>query len=147
MKVHIINGPNLNMLGVRETGVYGTNTLEEINRVIQEEADKLDIEVSFFQSNYEGAVIDSIHSCFKRKDGIIINPGAFTHYSYAIRDAIAAVSIPTVEVHLSNIEERESFRKISVIKDVCFKQIMGKGINSYLEGLIEIKKLLEDKRE
>lgn len=143
MKVQVINGPNLNMLGVREVGVYGSMTLNEIIETIKKEAEQLDIEVSFFQSNHEGAIIDMIHECYHKKDGIIINPGAFTHYSYAIRDAIAAVSIPTIEVHLSNIEERESFRKISVTKEVCVKQISGKGVNSYLEGLRELKQYIE----
>lgn len=141
MKIQVIHGPNLNMLAIREVGIYGSMTLEEMNLKIIEEAKKMGIEVSTFQSNYEGAIIDKIHSCHNCFDGIVINPGAFTHYSYAIRDAIASVNIPTIEVHLSNIEERESFRKISVTKDVCIKQIMGKGYKSYLEALEEMKKI------
>ena len=141
MKIQVIHGPNLNMLAIREVGIYGSMTLEEMDLKIIEEAKKMGIEVSTFQSNYEGAIIDKIHSCHNCFDGIVINPGAFTHYSYAIRDAIASVNIPTIEVHLSNIEERESFRKISVTKDVCIKQIMGKGYKSYLEALEEMKKI------
>lgn len=143
MKIQVIHGPNLNMLGVREVGVYGSVTLEEVNQKIKDEAEKLGIQADTFQSNYEGAIIDKIHSCYNCYDGIIINPGAFTHYSYAIRDAIASVNIPTIEVHLSNIEERESFRKISVTREVCISQIMGKGYKSYLEALGKMEKLVD----
>lgn len=135
MKIQVINGPNLNMLGVREPGVYGSLTLAQINDKIKEEADLHGIQVAFFQSNHEGAIIDEIHACFEKVDGIIINPGAYTHYSIAIRDAIASVCIPTIEVHLSDIQQREEFRKVSVIKDVCIEQISGKGVNSYIEGV------------
>ncbi|MFA5527074.1 MAG: type II 3-dehydroquinate dehydratase [Peptostreptococcales bacterium] len=135
MKIQVIHGPNLNMLGIREKNIYGTMSLESINRLIGEAAEKLKIEVSIFQSNHEGSIIDKIHDCYNKYDGLVINPGAYTHYSYAIRDAIAAVSIPTVEVHLSDIQDREDFRKISVIKDVCVKQIAGKGYLSYIEGI------------
>lgn len=138
MKIQVINGPNLNMLGIREKSIYGTMTLEDINNLVLKEAEELNIEVSFFQSNHEGSIIDKIHACYNEYDGIIMNPGAFTHYSYAIRDAIAAVNIPTVEVHLSNIDEREEFRKISVIKDVCVRQIAGRGYLSYIDGLKEL---------
>ncbi|MBR0597697.1 type II 3-dehydroquinate dehydratase [Sinanaerobacter chloroacetimidivorans] len=140
MKIQIINGPNLNMLGIREPEIYGTLTLNEINRRIEEHAKPLGIELSFFQSNHEGAIIDKIQECFGQANGIIINPGAYTHYSIAIRDALAAVGIPTVEVHLSDINSREDFRKISVIKNVCVKQIWGKGVHSYLEALEYLSK-------
>ena len=139
MKVQVINGPNLNMLGVREVGVYGNLTLDEINEAIKKEAAALEIEVSFFQSNHEGAIIDTIHACFKKIDGIIINPGAFTHYSYAIRDAFAAIKIPFVEIHISNIHTRETFRHSSVLAALAIGQIAGLGIYGYelaLKGLI-----------
>ncbi len=135
MKIVIINGPNLNMLGIREPDIYGTLTLDEINRCLEESAGSKGIELDFFQSNHEGALIDRIQQCYGQADGIIINPGAYTHYSIAIRDAISAVGIPTVEVHLSDISIREDFRKISVIEGACVKQIYGKGSNSYVEAL------------
>lgn len=135
MKIQVINGPNLNMLGVREPEIYGSLTLDEINRQLLQKGGELGLELDFFQSNHEGAIIDIIQECYGKADGIVINPGAYTHYSIAIRDAIAAVGIPTVEVHLSDINSREDFRKISVIKNVCIKQIWGKGINSYTEAL------------
>lgn len=135
MKIQVINGPNLNMLGIREPGVYGNLTLAQVNDKIKEEADFYGVQVAFFQSNHEGDIIDRIHDCFGKVDGIIINPGAYTHYSIAIRDAISSVCIPTVEVHLSDIHQREEFRKHSVLKDVCIEQISGKGVNSYIEGL------------
>lgn len=135
IKIQVINGPNLNMLGIREPGIYGALTLGQINEKIEEEAKSYGIQVSFFQSNHEGLIIDKIQECFENTHGIVINPGAYTHYSIAIRDALASVSIPTVEVHLSDIESREDFRKISVIRDVCITQISGKGLGSYLEGL------------
>ena len=135
MKIQVINGPNLNMLGIREPEVYGTLTLDEINRKLVEKGEELNLDLVFFQSNHEGDIIDNIQDCYGKVNGIIINPGAYTHYSIAIRDAIAAVGIPTVEVHLSDINSREDFRKISVIKSVCVKQIWGKGVHSYIEAL------------
>ncbi|HML35840.1 MAG TPA: type II 3-dehydroquinate dehydratase [Bacillota bacterium] len=135
MKIQVINGPNMNMLGIREPEIYGALTLEEINRQLKEKGDSMGIALEFFQSNSEGAIIDKIQECYGNADGIVINPGAYTHYSIAIRDAIAAVGIPTVEVHLSDINSREDFRKISVMKNVCVKQIWGKGVDSYKEAL------------
>lgn len=135
MKIQVINGPNMNMLGIREPEIYGALTLEEINRQILQRGRELGIDLDFFQSNHEGSIIDKIQECYGKVDGIVINPGAYTHYSIAIRDALAAVGIPTVEVHLSDINSREDFRKISVIKNVCIKQIWGKGVNSYTEAL------------
>lgn len=135
MKIQVINGPNMNMLGIREPEIYGSLTLEEINRQLMQKGEELGISLDFYQSNHEGAIIDKIQDCYGKADGLVINPGAYTHYSIAIRDAIAAVGIPTVEVHLSDINTREDFRKISVIKNVCMKQIWGKGIHSYSEAL------------
>ncbi len=135
MKIQVINGPNMNMLGIREPEIYGSLTLEEMNIKLKKREEELGIELEFYQSNHEGDLIDKIQDCYGKKDGIVINPGAYTHYSIAIRDAIAAVGIPTVEVHLSDINRREDFRKISVIKNVCIKQIWGKGVQSYIEAL------------
>ena len=113
-KIFVIHGPNLNMLGIREPEVYGTLTLNDINETLLELSKKLDVELDFFQSNSEGALIDKIQSAYGVADGIIINPGAYTHYSYAIRDALSAVHLPVIEVHLSDIHSREDFRRISV---------------------------------
>lgn len=134
-KILVINGPNLNMLGIREKGVYGDTTLADIEAMIKNEASKLNVEVDFFQSNHEGAIIDTIHSALGNCDAVIINPGAFTHYSYAIRDAIVAVNIPFIEVHISNIHKREEFRKNSVTAPVCIGQISGMGTYGYILGL------------
>jgi 3-dehydroquinate dehydratase-2 len=123
------------MLGVREPEIYGTLTLNEINHQLLEKGKELGVELDFFQSNHEGSIIDKIQESYGIAKGMVINPGAYTHYSIAIRDAIAAVGIPAVEVHLSDINSREDFRKISVIKSVCVKQIWGKGLHSYLEAL------------
>lgn len=137
-KVLIINGPNLNLLGTREKDVYGCETLESINAKVSEYANKLGIEVEFFQSNHEGYIIDMIHDSKERFDSIIINPGAYTHYSIAIRDAVKAVQIPTIEVHLSNIHSREEFRSKSVIAPVCVGQISGFGSHSYILALTAV---------
>ena len=122
-KILVMNGPNLNMLGIRETGVYGAKTLDEVNAFILKQAKDKDVELEFFQSNHEGALIDKLHDAYGRKDGIILNAGAYTHYSYAIRDAISSIHLPCVEVHLSDIHAREEFRHRSVISDVCIAQI------------------------
>ena len=135
MKILIINGPNLNLLGVREPDVYGSETLSDIENWLNEQPETDGHSITWFQSNHEGEIIDQLHSAIKEVDGILINPGAFTHYSYAIHDAVTAIGVPTVEVHLSNIYQREEFRKISVLKDVCIGQFSGKGKNGYLEAL------------
>lgn len=132
MKVLIINGPNLNLTGMREPGVYGSETLDSINARLLKAAEERGVQTEFFQSNHEGELIDSIHVAIGKFDGIVINAGAYTHYSYAIRDAIAAVGIPTVEVHLSNVFAREEFRATSVLSPVCIGCIAGFGANSYL---------------
>jgi len=135
MRTLIIHGPNLNLTGKRETEIYGKGTLGDINRMIKDWADKNKVEVEIFQSNHEGEIIDKIHSTVGNTDFIVINPGAFTHYSIAIRDAISAVETPAIEVHLSNIHARESFRLKSVIAPVCKGQISGFGPKSYILAL------------
>ena len=134
-KILVLHGPSLNLLGQREKDIYGTMTLPEINRQLEELAKAHGVETEFFQSNHEGALIDAIHQASGQIDAIVINPGAFTHTSIALRDAIAAVAIPTVEVHLSNIYQREDFRQKSVIAPVAIGQISGFGVNSYILGL------------
>ena len=134
MKVLIINGPNLNLLGLREADVYGTETLSDIENWLLDTVGSNDHEIDWYQSNHEGEIIDKIHMCIDNYNSIIINPGAYTHYSYAIRDAIISVKIPTVEVHLSDIKNREEFRKHSVIEDICIAQVTGHGKNGYLEA-------------
>ncbi len=133
MKISIINGPNLNLLGRREPSVYGADSLEEIEQLIRRASSDLDVSLEFFQSNSEGGIIDQIHaSRYERYvDAIVLNPGAYTHYSIAIRDAVAAVEIPVVEVHLSNIHARESFRHVSIIAGVCKGRIEGMGWRGY----------------
>jgi len=135
MKIKIINGPNLNLLGIREPDIYGTESLSEIENWLNNHIDINKFSMDWFQSNHEGLIIDEIHNSINEFNGIIINPGALTHYSYAIRDAIVSVNIPTIEVHLSDIKLREDFRAISVISDVCLKKISGKGKGGYLEAV------------
>lgn len=132
MNILVIHGPNLNLLGTRNPEIYGADTLDDINSALLEKANAHKITITFFQSNHEGAIIDALHQARGKVDGIIINAGAFTHYSYAIRDAIESIQIPTVEVHLSNIYARESFRRYSVISEVCKGTIAGFGKISYL---------------
>jgi 3-dehydroquinate dehydratase-2 len=145
-KVLVLHGPNLNLLGIREPGVYGTVTLEVINLNLIQLAKQHDLELEIFQSNHEGELIDQIHRAFGVKEGILINPGAFTHYSYAIRDALSSVSLPAVEVHLSNIHQRESFRHQSVTAPVVIGQIAGFGAYSYELGLLALAQHLQGNR-
>ncbi len=135
MKILIINGPNLNLLGLREPNIYGSESLFDIENWLNDQPEADGHSITWFQSNHEGELIDFIHGAMGNVGGIVINPGAFTHYSYAIRDAIAAINVPTVEVHLSDINTREDFRKISVIKNVCLDQISGLGKIGYLKGI------------
>lgn len=142
-KILIINGPNLNMVGVREPGVYGTETLETICTRVAEYAESLGLEADFIQSNHEGVILDKIHGAKAEYAGVVINAGAWTHYSYALRDAIAAVKPLTfVEVHMSNIHAREEFRNHSVIAPVCAGQICGFGSNSYILGVQALAALI-----
>ncbi len=143
INIMIIHGPNLNLLGKREPELYGTFTLKEINKKIREFARSKFVKTKTFQSNHEGRIIEYIQKAERKYDGIVINPGAYTHYSYAIRDAVSAVSIPVVEVHLTNIHNREEFRKISVISPVCIDQIAGRGVESYCKG---IERIMENVR-
>jgi 3-dehydroquinate dehydratase-2 len=130
-----VHGPNLNLLGIREPGIYGSRTLGELNREIRLFAASRGVKCRFYQSNHEGRIIDFIHAHFREADGMVINPGALTHTSYSLRDAISGTALPTVEVHLSDIHQRESFRRISVIRPVCIKQISGYGEKSYFKGI------------
>lgn len=141
MKVMVIQGPNLNMLGVRDPRIYGPVKLETIHENIQNQAQQMGVEISFFQSNFEGEIVDKIQECFGQFDGIIINPAAYSHTSIAIRDAIAAVNIPTIEVHISNIHAREKFRQESLTAAVCSGVIAGFGPLGYhlaLNGITQI---------
>ena len=135
MNVLILHGPNLNLLGEREPAVYGTMTLPELNAKLESRATALGAVLRTFQSNHEGALVDRLHAERHWANGVVINPGALTHYSYVLRDAIAAIRAPTVEVHLTNIEAREPWRRVSVVADVCAARRMGGGVASYVEAL------------
>lgn len=135
MKILVINGPNLNMLGIREPDHYGRETYADLLEKIQRHCDMKGIEVDFFQSNHEGALVDEIQRAYGNADAIVINPGAYTHTSIAILDAVKAVGIPTVEVHISKVEEREDFRQVSYIRLACVKTITGRGTDGYLEAI------------
>ena len=135
LKILVINGPNLNMLGIREPGIYGNMTYPMLCDFIKEKADSMNIDTFFFQSNHEGAIIDEIHAAYRKMDGIVINPGAYTHTSIALLDAVKAVGIPTFEVHISDVSKREDFRQISYIRAACVKTIAGHGIKGYIEAI------------
>ena len=135
MKILVINGPNLNMLGIREPEHYGKETYADLVKKIEKHCDAKSVEVKVFQSNYEGALVDEIQKAYGIMDGIVINPGAYTHTSIAILDAVKSVGIPTVEVHISKVEEREEFRQISYVRLACVKTITGHGTDGYLEGI------------
>ena len=143
IRVSLIHGPNLNLLGSREREIYGGDSFDEINKQIKTHSQRLDIEVRIFQSNHEGEIIDAIQDARTWADAIIINPGAFTHYSYAIRDAITAVRLPAIEIHISNIYAREEFRHHSVIAPVAVGQIAGFGPNGYMLALEAAKHVVE----
>lgn len=135
MKISVINGPNLNMLGTREPGIYGNENYGALCAMIEEHCKNRGIQVSVFQSNHEGALVDEIQSCYGNTDGIVMNPAAYTHTSVAILDAVKSVGIPTVEVHISKVEEREDFRQISFVRQACVKTITGHGLKGYLEAI------------
>ncbi len=145
MKILIINGVNMNMLGVREPEKYGSMTLKDLEKDLYAYSFELGVDVETFQSNFEGQIVEKIHSALNNFDGIIINAGAYTHTSVAIRDAISSVNIPTVEVHMTNIYKREEFRQKSYLSAVCVGQISGFGINSYKLGLNALVALLDNK--
>ncbi len=135
MKVFVINGPNLNMLGIREPDIYGKKTYQDLLHYIDGAAQALDVTVEYFQSNHEGDLVDMIQNAYEHADGIVINPAAYTHTSIAILDALKAVGLPAVEVHLSDVDQREDFRRISFVRDACIGTITGKGFDGYVEGI------------
>lgn len=136
MKILVINGPNLNFLGIREKSVYGTQDYDDLLRMIAKKGEETGCTIEVFQSNHEGAIIDRLQDAyFDGTEGIVINPGAFTHYSYAIRDALASITMLKVEIHISNIMEREEFRRVSVTAPVCDRQIYGQGLDGYLQAI------------
>lgn len=135
MKLLVINGPNINMLGIREPDVYGKNDYAQLCKMIEDYAKKRGVEVEIYQSNHEGNLVDKIQSAYKTADGIVINPGAYTHTSIALLDALKAVGLPAVEVHISKVEQREEFRQISYIRLACKKTITGHGLEGYIEAM------------
>lgn len=136
MKILVINGPNLNFLGIRERSVYGNQDYEYLKNLIAEKGKQIGADIEVFQTNYEGGIIDRIQeSYFDGTDAIVINPGAYTHYSYAIRDALASIVVPKVEIHISDITKREAFRQVSVTREVCDFQIYGRGLQGYLDAI------------
>lgn len=143
----IINGPNLNRLGLREPDVYGSKTLTDLERELMLFAEKQGFQITCFQSNHEGDLIDAIHEADEQYNGVVLNPGAFTHYSYAIRDAIASVSIPVIEVHISNVHSREPFRHQSVTAPVTAGQIIGLGFDGYQYALLALHKKMGEKKD
>ena len=141
MKLLVINGPNLNFLGIREPNVYGKETYEDLCNLINNYCQEQNIEVEIFQSNHEGALVDKIQEAYFQKiDGIVINPGAYTHTSIALLDAVKSVSIPTVEIHISNLNQREDFRQVSYVGMACVKRISGLGLNGYIEAIKYLQK-------
>ena len=139
MKIIVINGPNINMLGIREPEIYGHGTYDDLVEHIKSAASNLGVEAAFFQSNHEGAIVDAIQDAYGKYDGIVINPAAYTHTSVAILDALKAVSIPTVEVHISDVDSREKFRQVSYVREACIATVAGKGFNSYTEAMAILK--------
>ena len=142
MKILVINGPNINMLGIREPGVYGSNSYAELLDLIKRTAEEENLQIDHYQSNHEGCLVDKIQEAYGKYDGIVINPAAYTHTSIAILDALKAVSIPTVEVHISDVSTRESFRQISYAGLACCKTIMGHGLEGYREAILHLKAIL-----
>ena len=143
MKILVITGPNINMLGIREPDVYGKNSFADLLNLLQKTAEELQIEVEQYQSNYEGSIVDKIQWAYGNVDGIVINPAAYTHTSIAILDALKAVSLPAVEVHISDVDSRESFRQISYAGRACCKTIKGHGLEGYREAILYLHQLLK----
>jgi len=135
MKILVINGPNINLLGMREPEIYGRRTYSELLRVVAEAGEKFGAETEEFQSNHEGAIVDRIQAAYGKVDGIVINPAAYTHTSVAIRDALVAGGIPAVEVHISKVDDREAFRHVSFVRDVCLTTVSGRGIEGYADAI------------
>ena len=144
-RILVINGPNLNMLGIREPGIYGRNSFADLLTLLEETAKELNLEIEQFQSNHEGALVDKIQWAYGKVDGIVINPAAYTHTSIAILDALKAVSLPAVEVHISNVDAREPFRQVSYAGLACCKTIKGHGLEGYREGIRYLDSLLNQK--
>lgn len=144
MKILVLNGPNINMLGIREPGVYGSQTYAELLRLLEVWAKELGIEMEQYQSNHEGCLVDKIQEAYGKFDGIVINPAAYTHTSIAILDALKAVAIPAVEVHISDVKSREDFRQISYAGKACIKTIMGQGLDGYRQAMVYLKEVLND---
>ena len=142
MKILVINGPNINMLGIREPGIYGNNSYEQLLHLLKQTALEEDLEIEHYQSNHEGALVDKIQWAYAKVDAIVINPAAYTHTSIAILDALKAVSIPSVEVHISDVDSREPFRQISYAGLACCKTIKGHGIEGYREAILYLKNML-----
>lgn len=145
MKILVINGPNLNMLGIREPGIYGSSSFADLLHLLEQTAQELGIEVEQYQSNHEGDLVDKIQWAYGKADGIVINPAAYTHTSVAILDALNAVSLPAVEVHISDVDARESFRQISYAGMACCKTIKGHGLEGYREAIVYLTQLLSRK--
>lgn len=143
MKILVLNGPNLNMLGIREPGIYGKNTFADLLQLLEDTAKELGVEMEQYQSNHEGCLVDKIQEAFGKVDGIVINPAAYTHTSVAILDALKAVSIPAVEVHISDVDARESFRQISYAGLACCKTIKGHGLEGYREAILYLYRNLQ----
>ena len=142
MKILVLNGPNINMLGIREPGIYGKSTFADLLNLLEQTAKEEDIEIEQYQSNHEGCLVDKIQEAYGKFDGIVINPAAYTHTSVAILDALKAVSIPAVEVHISNVDAREAFRQISFAGLACCKTIKGHGLEGYREAILHLKSIL-----
>jgi 3-dehydroquinate dehydratase type II len=145
MNIAVINGPNLNMLGIREPEIYGNSGYDALCTLVREHAAAIGVEVTFYQSNHEGDLVDEIQNCYGKADGIVINPAAYTHTSIALLDAIKAVGIPTVEVHISDVSAREDFRQVSFIRAACVKTISGHGLAGYTEAIDYLKSIIEAK--
>ena len=144
MKILVLNGPNLNMLGIREPGIYGTNSFSDLLNLLEKTAREEHVEIEQYQSNHEGCLVDRIQEAYGRVDGIVINPAAYTHTSVAILDALKAVSIPAVEVHISDVDSRETFRQISYAGLACIKTIKGQGLDGYRQAILFLKEYLRN---